>query len=186
MRKLFAAAEVARYAVSAALQLLASQVYENTSPRRRLGRRGRGCFIEETVSFRFPERIELGDGVVFGPYNVIWASENARLVIEDQALFGPNVTIVTANHGIADLGTPIVDQPQIERDVRIGRGAWLGANVVVLPGVTVGEGAVLAAGAVVNRDVRPFEIVGGVPARTIGSRLPKEPASSAPERTFEH
>jgi acetyltransferase-like isoleucine patch superfamily enzyme len=185
MRKLFAAAEVSLCAVTAAFRLLSTQVSENTLPRRRFGRRGARCFIDGTVSFRFAEQIEVGDDVCFGPYNIIWASSNARLFVEDRALLGPHVTIMTANHGFADIHLPIGRQPQIEREIRIGRGTWLCANVVVLPGVTIGEGAIVAAGAVVNRDVRPFEIVGGVPARTIGSRLPKEPAASATERTFE-
>jgi acetyltransferase-like isoleucine patch superfamily enzyme len=140
-------------------------------PRARLRRLGCRTYVEETVSFRFPEQIEIGDDVVFGPYDVIWASARARLTIEDKVLLGPHVTIVTANHGFADAGRQIADHPQVERSVRIGRGAWLGANVIVLPGVTIGEGAVLAAGSVVTHDVPAFEIVAGVPARPMGSRL---------------
>ena len=171
MQRLLKGAHVARHALSAAFQLLKSQAVENTIPRTRLRRLGFRTYIEETVSFRFPEQIEIGNDVVFGPYDVIWASGGARLTIEDKVLFGPHVTIVTANHGFWEAGLEIADHPQIERNVRICRGAWLGANVVVLPGVTVGEGAVLAAGSVVTHDVPAFEIVAGVPARPLGSRL---------------
>jgi acetyltransferase-like isoleucine patch superfamily enzyme len=185
MQKLRAGADLARDAVAAAFQLLVSQAVEHTGPRRRLRRLGSGCTIEKTVSFRSAEQIEIGNRVVIGPFSVIWASANARLIIEDEVLLGPHVTLLTANHGIRALDRPIREQPQVEREIRIGRGAWLGAQAVVLPGVTIGEGAVVAAGAVVNRDVRPFAIVGGVPARPLGSRLPKESAAAGSERTFE-
>jgi acetyltransferase-like isoleucine patch superfamily enzyme len=184
MQKLRTGADVARDAIAAAFQLLVSQAVEHTGPRRRLRRLGSGCTIEKTVSFRSAEQIEIGNRVVIGPFSVIWASEHARLVIEDDVLLGPHVTLLTANHGIRAVDRPIRDQPQVEREIRIARGAWIGAQAVVLPGVTVGEGAVVAAGAVVNRDVRPFEIVGGVPARTIGSRLPKEGTASGSEHPF--
>jgi acetyltransferase-like isoleucine patch superfamily enzyme len=80
-------------------------------------------------------------------------------------MFGPNVLVLTANHGTQP-GDSIRTQAQVERDTAIENGAWLGTNVVVLPGVTVGAGAVVAAGAVVT----PEGIVGGVPARIIGNR----------------
>jgi acetyltransferase-like isoleucine patch superfamily enzyme len=63
-----------------------------------------------------------------------------------------------------------MDQKKIEQDITIGRDVWLGANSVVLAGVTIGDGAVIAAGAVVNRDVPAGSIVGGVPARVLSWR----------------
>ncbi|HTV72433.1 MAG TPA: acyltransferase, partial [Candidatus Acidoferrales bacterium] len=137
----------------------------------------RDSFIERSMSFRNPQNIEIGERVIFGPFDLLWASDNARLVIEDEVLFAPHVKIFTSNHGVHDLHTPINEQPEIERSVRICRGVWLGTNSVILSGVTVGEGAVVAAGAVVNRDVAPYDIVGGVPARRIGSRLTPAPAA---------
>jgi acetyltransferase-like isoleucine patch superfamily enzyme len=88
-------------------------------------------------------------------------------------LFAPNVSIFTSNHGYADINLPINDQPEVERSVRIGRNTWLGCGVIVLAGVTIGEGAIVGAGSVVNKNVEPFEIVAGNPARKIGSRLGK-------------
>lgn len=78
---------------------------------------------------------------------------------------GPDVYLLTADHDpqsptFAGRTAPVV----------IGDRAWLGTRAMVLPGVTVGEGAVVAAGAVVTRDVAPYTIVGGVPARVIGER----------------
>lgn len=60
------------------------------------------------------------------------------------------------------------------RPIRIGNDVWIGANVIILPGVTVGDGAILAAGAVVNKDVEPYAIVGGVPAKLIRKRFSDE------------
>lgn len=70
---------------------------------------------------------------------------------------------------------PFEDSPiRSNRPVAIGNDVWIGANVVILPGVEVGDGAILAAGAVVTKDVKPYSIVGGVPARHIRYRFPAE------------
>nr|WP_316670018.1 DapH/DapD/GlmU-related protein [uncultured Propionibacterium sp.] len=81
--------------------------------------------------------------------------------IEDDVMIGPEAALITANHDFDDLRV-LQFKP-----VRIGRGAWIGARAIILPGVTVGEGAVVASGAVVTHDVAPRTIVGGNPARFI-------------------
>ena len=78
---------------------------------------------------------------------------------------GPDVMLLTAEH---DPHSPTFEGRLAP--VSIGDRAWLGARATVLPGVSIGEGAVVAAGAVVTKDVAPFAIVGGVPARVIGER----------------
>ena len=85
-------------------------------------------------------------------------------------MLGPDVTILTANHSFDRRDVSVFDQPEQERDVHVGVDAWIGANCVILPGVTIGDGAVVAAGAVVNADVEAFAVVGGVPARRLGTR----------------
>lgn len=77
----------------------------------------------------------------------------------------PYVTILTASHGVNDPGFRVVDA-----QVTIHDHAWIGTRAMILPGVTIGEGAVVAAGAVVTRDVAPLTMVGGVPASVIGVR----------------
>ncbi len=64
----------------------------------------------------------------------------------------------------------MIDQPWIERDVHIGADVWIGANAVVLPGITIGDHSIVAAGAIVTKDVAAYSVVGGVPARVIMSR----------------
>ena len=79
--------------------------------------------------------------------------------------------MTASNYGTA-LGTPVMDQPKIERDIVLGDDVWLGANVVVVAGVTIGSGAVVAAGAVVTKDLPENCIAAGVPAAVIGHRAP--------------
>lgn len=170
LRRFRVAASVVPHAVWALAELIMTQSIEHTIPRRSLGRVGSRVYIPRNVSFRFPKNIELGSDIALGPFVRLWASENARITIGAHALFGPGVTIITANHGFEARDEFIKQQPQRERDVRIGEDVWIGANAVILPGVTIGDGAIVSAGAVVNRDVEAFAIVGGVPARTIGTR----------------
>ena len=164
------AASVALHAPLALFEVIKTQALEHTIARRRLASRGAACYIPNSVSFRFPERIALGARVTLGPYDRVWASQNATIAIGDDALFGPGVTILTATHGSDDPSVPIVEQPALERAVWIGAGAWLGANAVVMPGVRIGAGAVVGANAVVTRDVAPGEIVAGVPAHSLRAR----------------
>jgi maltose O-acetyltransferase len=89
------------------------------------------------------------------------------LEIGDHVSVSPEVMILTSGHSVQDPEFALT----VDR-VEIGHHAWLGARSVVMPGVTVGYGAVVAAGAVVTRDVEPLVIVGGVPARPIGTRDP--------------
>ena len=95
-----------------------------------------------------------------------------RVEVEDRVLVAGHCYIIAGgNHGLERLDVPIVDQPRVEKGgVRIRQNAWLGAQVAVLDGVTVGRDSVVAAGAVVNRPVEDFTVVGGVPARTLRQR----------------
>ncbi len=83
--------------------------------------------------------------------------------IEEDVMIGPDAALLTANHDVNDLRV-LQFKP-----IRICKGAWIGARVIILPGITVGAGAVVASGAVVTHDVAPRTIVGGNPARLIRS-----------------
>jgi maltose O-acetyltransferase len=88
-----------------------------------------------------------------------------RVTIGNDCSLGPNVTILTGTHEIG----PSTKRAGTDRGlpVHIGDGSWLGANVTVLPGVTIGTGAMIAAGAVVTKDCEPNGLYAGVPARKI-------------------
>ncbi len=89
----------------------------------------------------------------------------AMVTIGDRVAIGQQVMILTGTHQVG--GAERRAGPFVARPVRIGVGAWLGARCTLLPGVTVGEGAIVAAGAVVTCDVPPHTLVAGVPARVI-------------------
>jgi maltose O-acetyltransferase len=89
-----------------------------------------------------------------------------KVTLGKQVMVGMGVMIVTSDHPLDPDGRP--QRQSVGRDVVIGDGAWLGARCTILPGVTVGEGAVVSAGAVVTRDCRPFAVYAGVPARLVG------------------
>ncbi len=112
-------------------------------------------------------KIHIGDRVVIRPQCMLFAAPDAFITIQDGALLGPGVHIYTNNHKTHDQ-TWIIEQGHTKgRCVRICRGAWIGANAIILPGVNIGECAVVAAGAVVRDNVPDFGLVGGVPAKPI-------------------
>ena len=88
-------------------------------------------------------------------------------------LLSPGCFVTDHNHGILS-GKRIDQQPCTASTVVIEDDVWLGAKSIVLPGVTLGKGAVVAAGSVVNKDVQPYAIVAGIPAREIGRRAEKQ------------
>ena len=94
--------------------------------------------------------------------------DDGHIYVGDWTQFGPNVTIATANHPLnADLRAKAL---QYNKDVHIGENSWIGADVTILPGVTIGKNVVVGAGSVVTKDIPPFSIFGGVPAKLIRMR----------------
>lgn len=87
------------------------------------------------------------------------------IIIEDNVLIGPRVNLVTENHPIDPSQRKNLDL----KSIWIKRNAWIGAGATILPGVTIGENSIVAAGAVVNKDVPDNTIVGGIPAKPIRS-----------------
>lgn len=83
--------------------------------------------------------------------------------IEDQVLIGPQVKLVTENHPL----NPEERKSLITKPILIKKNGWIGAGAIILPGVTIGENSVVAAGAVVSKDVPNNIVVGGIPAKTI-------------------
>jgi len=108
------------------------------------------------------ENVYLARNVYLGVYQPI--------KIGRDSLIGAYSYIISANHCFKDPHKPIRLQGYTGDPTNIGQDVWIGCHVTILPGVTIGNGAVIAAGAVVNRDVPPLEIWGGVPAKKIGQR----------------
>lgn len=121
-------------------------------------------------------KTEIGNDVYIGP-NARFSAVKG-LYIADKVVFGPGVTIMGGNHNIRCIGRYIIDVHEKNEDddqpVHIETDAWIGANAIILKGVTIGRGAVVGAGAVVTKDVEPYAIVGGNPARKIRMRFTPE------------
>ena len=131
---------------------------------RHLGIRSeRGAIIWCGARINYPDRISIGENSIVGPSTVLLSQGGIRI--------GRNVNISGFSFILSQEHN--VQSPRLETtlaEVVIEDYAWLATNVTILPGVTVGRGAVIAAGAVVTKDVSPYTIVGGVPARPIGKR----------------
>ncbi len=92
------------------------------------------------------------------------------LELQEDCLIGFESLLLTSTHNSQHVGVPVQTQGMYCKPIRIGRRAWLGTRTIVLPGVTIGDDAVVAAGAVVTRDVEATSVVAGVPARFIRQR----------------
>lgn len=155
-------------AVKALLNLLCWYVLDHIAPRTKLNIAGR-VRIAPTTSFRCGENIYLGKNTHISQYCCLWAGENSKIVLGDNLLVGPGVKIFSINHGVKS-GIPMNTQAVTEKDVIVGNDVWLGANSVVVAGVTIGDGAIVAAGSIVTKNVPAHAIVGGNPARIIKER----------------
>jgi acetyltransferase-like isoleucine patch superfamily enzyme len=124
---------------------------------------GPGCWL---LTHEPGGRIEIGDGTSIAGYSVLSAAASVR--IGRKVLFARNVYIADHRHGFEREDIAVLDQEICDlRPVVVEDGAWLGQNVVLLPGVTVGRGAVVGAGSVVREDVPPRCLAAGVPARVV-------------------
>lgn len=140
----------------------------------RFAKKGRCVVFYPWDSFSF-STIELGDGVFIGR-GAVFAASNSRIVIRDKVMFGPHVTIMGGDHNTSVIGFAMYDihekRPEDDQPVIIDSDVWVGTRAVILKGVRIGRGAIVAAGAVVTRDVPPYAIVGGVPAKILKYRWP--------------
>jgi maltose O-acetyltransferase len=161
---------LARFGPKALVEVVFAQIISFTEPRSKLRAVGHGTYFHRRCSFASPENVSIGQRVSIGPESRLWASPRATLTIEDDVLVGPNVTIVTSNYGMTERDKPLREQKWVEAEVVIGRRSWLGASVVILPGVTIGEGAIVAAGAVVTGAIPAYAIAGGIPAKVLKYR----------------
>ena len=112
-------------------------------------------------------RIHIGPRTYLNRHVMIDA--DALVEIGADVMIGPFCYITDSNHA-HDRDTPVAQQPMISAPVKLGRDVWLGAHAMILKGVTIGDGAIIGAGAVVTRDVAAYAKAIGMPARTIGER----------------
>ncbi len=112
----------------------------------------------------------IGERVALNANVLLDASLGGAITIGDDVLIGPNVVLRASDHRYADTDRPIRQQGHSGGAIDVANDVWLAASVVLTAGVAVGKGAVVAAGAVVTRDVEPFTVVAGVPAEVVAVR----------------
>lgn len=124
--------------------------------------------IEKNVFFGSGRQISLGKKSGIG----LNARIQGPLDIGDFVMMGPDVMIYTSNHETSRVDIPMIDQGDTEKQkVIIEDDVWIGARAILMPGVRIGKGSIIAAGAVVTSDVEAYSVVGGVPARLIKKRI---------------
>lgn len=113
-------------------------------------------------------KIRLGRAVVIRPGCMLFADDFEGITIEDNVMLGAGVHVYVNNHRFDDPSRPIIEQGYLpSAPVHLKTGCWIGACAVILPGVTIGENAVVGAGSVVTRDVPPRAVAAGSPARVV-------------------
>lgn len=130
---------------------------------------GRNSIIECTGVIReLGEGLEIGDNVGIAANAFI--AVRGKVKIGDNTIFGPGVSIHAENHNFQDIETPIRLQGATRKGIEIGCDCWIGSKAIILDGVHIGNKVIVAAGAVVTKDVPDYAIVGGVPAKVIKYR----------------
>jgi len=142
-----------------------------------LGDAGSNVSIGDGCEISSGSHVFLGSDVFIGR-DCLLSAPSARIVIGDGVMLAPQVAVITGDHNISVVGQRMFDthtkEPGDDLDVAIEDDVWIGFRAIILKGVRVGRGSVIAAGAVVTRDVPRYAIVAGTPAKTIGMRFSEE------------
>lgn len=110
--------------------------------------------------------IDIGSHTHFAPYGVLYGP----LTIGTHCAVAAHVVFASVGHGYDRTDIPMVEQPTTKAEIVLENDVWIGANAVIIGGVTIGEGSIVGAGSVVTKDVPPYSVVGGTPARVIRNR----------------
>ena len=124
---------------------------------------GRHSSIHRGARFYEPNKITIGDNCVIGP--VCFLDGRGGIAIKNNCVLGGGTWIFTAEHDVNSPTFDVISSPVIIDDY-----VWTGSRALILPEVTLGKGCVVSAGAVVTKNVEPYAIVGGIPAKKIGER----------------
>lgn len=163
------------------LYYLIAKRLPNSDARLNFGAKGfrrflvRRIFDEAAGDINVERNVFFGSGQGFKIGRRSGLGINARLqgplTIGDDVMMGPDVMVYTQNHRTDRLDIPMIEQGNSEkREVVIGNDVWIGARCIIMPGISIGEGSIIAAASVVTKDVAPYSVVGGVPAKLIKMR----------------
>ena len=141
--------------------------YHTEDEIRRLFSELTGTAIDETTVICQPFYTDFGKNICLGKDVFINTActfiDRGGIILEDHVLLGPNVNLITTNHSY----NPSDRRSTISKPIRVCESAWIGACAIILPGVTIGKNAIVAAGSVVTKDVPADTVVGGNPAKFI-------------------
>lgn len=130
---------------------------------------GRNVEFFQGIKVQGIGELEFGDRCFIGHEVLFMLNEGSKIIVEREAIVGSRSVVITGFHPITPDGERILSREGTHSTVIIGRGCSVSTNCTVLPGVTVGEMSIVAAGATVTKDVEPYALVGGCPAKLIKS-----------------
>ena len=133
-----------------------------------IGNAGKNCKIGPGIKISHPKKVTLGSNVVINSGTIIHSKGGVS--IGDNSIISYNCTIWTSNHRYMDALKLPYDDVTVDKKISIGANVWMGFGCMVVPGVTVGEGAVIGMGSVIVKDVPPMAVMGGCPATKIKER----------------
>lgn len=144
-----------------------------------LKRAGENVSVGDGTEIEPARNVEIGSDVFIGR-DCWFSAPNTSIRIGNHVMIAPRVALITGDHRLDVVGAYLDEvtekDPRNDQPITIEDDVWIGFSAIVLKGVTVGRGAVIAAGAVVTRDVSPYAIVAGSPARQIGARFDEQTA----------
>lgn len=167
------------YAVIDFLRRAINKVFIERGMKQNLKRCGRNVKIGANSEMKPLNRISIDDNSEVGPRALFWTTR-ANITIGKDVILGPGVTIITGDHPTSIIGRKIrsitdEEKPEeCDQDVIIDDDVWIGCNATILKGVHIRRGSIVAAGSLVVKDVPPYCIVGGVPAKVIKYRFSEE------------
>tara|TARA_Y100000389_G_C17330128_1_gene447626 strand:+ start:182 stop:625 length:444 start_codon:yes stop_codon:yes gene_type:complete len=129
---------------------------------------GEGNKFDYNITIHRPEKLRIGNDNFFGQNTYLIA--NGGIEIGNKCAIAADCKLVTRNHTYKDKNIPIIDQPHTYKSITIEDDCWLGYNVIILSGVTLGKGCIVAAGSIVTKSFPSYSIIAGVPANIIRKR----------------
>jgi acetyltransferase-like isoleucine patch superfamily enzyme len=133
-----------------------------------LSKFGIGVELDESVLIADPSRVEIGSHIYLGPKTQLYG--RGGICICDHVIIGPEVIIMSSMHNWKNAIMLPYDQIELLKPVIIEPCVWIGIRAIIMPGVTIGEGSIIASGSVVTKSCPPGSLLGGNPARVIDSR----------------
>ncbi len=121
-----------------------------------------------TMSTTSEGRVRIGNGVHIGEGSLVFSGVGINIM--DNVIIGPRNIIVDLDHRFQNLALPINQQGMVGKEINIEEDVWIASQCVIIKGVTIGKGSVIGAGSIVNKNIPPYSIAAGVPARVVKKR----------------